>query len=281
MTYKEVLNYFTAELEKADIEFPDNEVYELIEKHTGKNRDFMRFNSSALFPEDKLDLIKADIEKRKTHYPLQYILGYWFFMGMKLKLKDEVLSPRDDTEVLCYEAIKHIKNNSYKGLDLCSGTGAVALGIISECKNAKIDALELYPSPWECLTENCRQYGENRVSAVRADVLKKETANKYTELDFIVSNPPYIKLEEMDELQTEVNFEPREALTDEGDGLLFYRVITENFKSSLKKGGLLAFEIGETEAEDVKNILIKNGFTGIEVVKDIAGLDRTVKGIKA
>ena len=221
------------------------------------------------------------VEKRKSGYPLQYILGSWSFMDMELKLRDGVLIPREDTEVLVRSASSIIGDRPLIGADLCSGTGAVALGIISLCKKAELTAMELYPIPLACLEENVNKYGQGRVSALKGDVLNKETARSYKSLDFIVSNPPYIATKEINTLQKEVRLEPTAALDGGTDGLIFYREITELWTPSLKTGGFLAFEIGETQFAQVKSIMENCGYKNISLHKDFGELDRVIIGTKA
>lgn len=249
----------------------------LCEEYLGADRKRIAIDGGAV-PEEKdaADYIKA-VEKRRDGCPLQYILGYAYFCGMKLKVKDGVLIPREDTRVLVEEAVRFIGDSPMTGYDLCAGTGAVALGIASFCPGAGITAAELYPVPMECLIENMKEYGKGRVQAKKLDVTK---AADITGLDFIVSNPPYISRGELPGLQAEVRLEPGEALDGGLDGLDFYRAIVEGWKKSLRPGGLMAFEIGDTQGEQVAHILESSGFLQVRVIKDFNGLDRVVSALK-
>ncbi|MDO4459153.1 MAG: peptide chain release factor N(5)-glutamine methyltransferase [Clostridia bacterium] len=267
-----------------ELDSPAFDVSYLIEEFIDDNRNALYLHGDNEVPEDKETSFRAAVEKRKTFYPLQYILGWWYFRDMKLKVKDGVLCPRDDTEVLVMESLRRIKeiygNKEVKGLDLCSGTGCVPLGITQNNNKVTMDAVELFPVPLECLRENLDTYGEGRVTAVEGDIFSDVLLSKYAELDFITSNPPYISSEEMPTLQAEVRFEPREALTDEGDGLKFYRHIISKWKNAVKIGGFIALEIGENQTEDICRLLTENGFTDIRVAKDLGNLDRAITAVR-
>ncbi len=214
------------------------------------------------------------IKRRENHEPIQYILGHWNFDGIELKVCEGVLIPRDDTATLTRECIKRIGNRELVGIDLCSGTGAIALSIAQACKNAKITALELYPLPFECLKTNVKTHGNPRVTVLNADVFT--AYSQFSELDFIVSNPPYIETDEINDLQEEVKKEPVTALDGGTDGLDFYKVIVKHWTKCLKKGGFMAFEIGETQAESVSELLGSEEYINIKTIKDLNGLDRVV-----
>lgn len=210
---------------------------------------------------------------RATNYPLQYILGKWWFMDLELKIGEGVLIPRADTECVCEAAIEKCKNITNAAvLDLCSGSGAIALGIKSFVPTASVTAVELYDDAIKYLKLN----GEDKIEIIKCDVFDYQTQISNSTFDVIVANPPYIAADEMCTLAAELNFEPQNALTDRGDGLKFYKHIAEHYKQKLKQGGWLIFEIGSTQANDVSNILSKNSFKLIEVLKDYGGNDRVV-----
>ncbi len=218
------------------------------------------------------------VERRKLGEPLQYILGHWEFDGMELYLEDGVLIPREDTLVLTQESARFIKDKKLKGVDLCSGTGAVALSIVKNCPSAFVYALELYRIPLKCLNINSMKYGCNRVKVYKGDVF--ESHQQFRDLDFIVSNPPYIISSEISSLQKEVQKEPHTALDGGVDGYDFYRHIINCWHHSLKIGGFIAFEIGEEQAQGVCELLINKNYSHIKVLKDINGFDRVVSAIK-
>ncbi len=276
--------YFFAKKELKELDSPEFDAMCLAEEflHADRNRLYLHGEERANASDE--EKFRQAVEKRKGFYPLQYILGYWYFRDMKLKVRDGVLCPREDTEVLVNESLERIKeiygNKAVFGVDLCSGTGCVALGISRESENISMDAVELFDTPYECLCENIAEWGIDRVKISRGDVFSDECLEKYHGLDFLTANPPYISEDEMETLQAEVQKEPREALTDGGDGLAFYRRIIKDWKKTVKIGGFIALEIGETQAEAVKSLFEANGFGDVCVKKDFGELDRCVSAIK-
>lgn len=277
MTLKEIYNIGRKKL--AGTEIPLSDCSCLAEEFLGADRKEILLRGDRQVDEEKAEEFLRAVEKRVERYPLQYILGYWYFCDMKLTVKDGVLCPREDTEILVRTAAEFIGNEGYRGIDLCSGTGAVALGIAEMCPKAKITAAELYHVPFQCLAENTEKYGGGRVAPMRGDILEASTAEKFSQLDFLVSNPPYIESGELPELQEEVRREPEAALDGGSDGLVFYREIIKLWSSCIRPGGLMAFEIGESQGEAVSRLMEKD-FRDIKVIKDMAGLDRVVCGIK-
>lgn len=222
--------------------------------------------------------LKSAVEKRLSGYPLQYIVGEWDFFGRSYKVGEGVLIPRSDTEALCEVAIDYSKDkSSLRILDLCSGSGCIAITLSFECKAGEVIAVEKEEKAYFYLQENIKNLNA-KVKAVRGDVLSDSFS--FEPFDIIVSNPPYLTKEDMESLQKEVTFEPRSALFGDSDGLLFYREITKKFKGLLKKGGLLAFEIGINQAPDVSDILLSNGFTRVYNKPDLNGVQRVIYSIK-
>lgn len=224
---------------------------------------------------------RSAVEKRLLGEPLQYLLGEWDFMALTLSCGPGVLIPRDDTAVLVEAAAERLRGvNQPQGLDLCAGTGAVALMLAYET-GAKVKAVELFDGAFTYLKKNIARYPALSVEAVRGDVLSAafaETAENG--LDFIVSNPPYIETEELPGLQREVQKEPMTALDGGADGLIFYRAICENWVNKLRPGGVLAVEIGETQGEAVAALFRAAGLSDIRIHRDTGDLDRAVSGIK-
>ena len=277
-TLRELYNFGRREFNLADV--PASDVGVLAEEFLGADRAYILLHGEEEVCEEKAERFLAAVGRRKNREVLQYILGYWWFMDMKLKVTEGVLTPREDTEVLVRCAADFIGDKAMKGMDLCGGSGAVGLGIVSLCKKAFVTEAELFPAPVAVMEENIPLYGDGRVELKKLDVLDKSAIKDYSELDFIVSNPPYIEKAEIATLETEVQKEPMEALDGGEDGLVFYRFITEHWTSALKKGGLMAFEIGETQAEAVSYLMEQAGFENITVLRDWAGLDRVVWGTK-
>ena len=241
-------------------------------------REISLFGDKIIEENEKEAFLKA-VSERKEGRPLQYITGFEYFGDMKLKVGEGVLIPREDTMPLCEVAVSFIKDENKVGIDLCSGSGAIALLIANECKNAEVYAMELYDGAINYLLQNIASYGSGRVEFIKGDVLKEVPSNLPL-LDFIVSNPPYILTSEMETLQEEVKKEPETALDGGEDGLIFYRHIVKEWSKKLKSGGLLAFEADPEEMEDIKNLLINEDFTDIGIIKDLGELDRVIYGYK-
>lgn len=214
-------------------------------------------------------------EKRASGYPLQYIIGSWEFFGRKFFVGEGVLIPRPETELICEYVLKYYSRSMPpRIIDLCSGSGCIAITLAKELSGASVTAVELYDGAFEYLSRNNTLH-QNCVKALKRDALES-----FGEFDCIVSNPPYITENEMKELQTEVTFEPKTALFGGSDGLDFYRAIAKNWKNNLSSGGIIVFEIGDTQGQEVKNILTENGYENAAVIKDYEGRDRVVTAIK-
>lgn len=215
---------------------------------------------------DKIDELAAERIKGK---PLSYVLGNADFYGYEIKVDERVLIPRPETEELVSEVLKVVKNTD-KVLDLCTGSGAIAL-VINKKSGASVTATDISEAALEVAKENFKQFNaavETRLIDLYGDLSEK--------IDIIVSNPPYIKTEEIDTLDKEVkDYEPRIALDGGEDGLDFYRRICEGAKQRLNEHGKLFLEAGYGEAEEIKKML-ENDFN-VEIIKDISGIDRIIK----
>lgn len=217
------------------------------------------------------------INKRAEGYPLQYILGEWEFYGLPVKVGEGVLIPRQDTETLVETVIKKNKTPAPVILDLCSGSGCIALALEKELAPKAVMAVEKSSRAGEFLKQNISLNGSD-VKAVIGDCLDKAVIDALPTADIIVCNPPYLTKEDMLTLQREVAFEPEEALFGGDDGLDFYRDITRAYKYRLNNNGMLAFEVGFTQAEEVMEILIQAGLEDVRAYDDYCGIKRVVLG---
>ncbi len=253
---------------KNEVEAADYEAAELLSAFAGIDRKTLLANpEKEVNPKETL----VNLEKRVNGTPLQYIIGKWNFFGYDFFVGDGVLIPRPDTEILVEQAIKEIRDNM-RVADLCSGSGCIAITLSKET-NAHVFALEKSEKAYDYLLKNI-DLNQAFVNPILSDVLEYDNL---TDLDVIVSNPPYIKKEVIKTLSTEVQKEPKMALDGGEDGLYFYREITRLWKNKLKHGGKILFEIGFDQAEEVSEILIQNNFADIQVIKDFSGNDRVVK----
>lgn len=221
-------------------------------------------------------------EYRCEGKPLQYILGEWDFWKYTFKVGEGVLIPRPDTETLIENVLDICAENDIKSpkiLDLCSGSGCIAVTLDKEIPCSEVWAVEKYGKAFEYLEENIA-LNNSDVTAVKADVLSAETAVKFRDFDIIVSNPPYLTAEEMGDLQKEVQAEPQTALFGGEDGLDFYRAVTEIWRNSLKTGGYICYEFGMNQHNDIAEILRLNNFINIKFTEDAGGIIRTVTAEK-
>lgn len=272
MTYQELYRYTK---DNASV----SEARCLFEELLGIDRISLVEKGGLQCSEDEKTLIERAVKKRSEGYPLQYIIGKWSFMGNDFIVGEGVLIPRDDTEVAvseCFNAVKNIKKA--RMIDLCSGSGIIAVTLAKLMPDAEITALELEDRAFGFLEKNIALNKAFNVRAVKGDIFRSFSDFEDKSFDAIISNPPYIKTDEIAALQKEVGYEPVSALDGGEDGLDFYRCIAENWLSKLKNGGSITLETGEEQAEDVTRLLSEKGISGIRTVKDIQGLDRVIFG---
>lgn len=249
----------------------------------------------------RADAVRGAVEKVSCGYPLQYVLGSWEFYGMTFKVGEGVLIPRQDTETLVDVLLERLSGASaasaatsasaaagaaavkdkrirLRGVELCAGSGCVGIALEKKLPcEAEITLVENSPDAYRYLSENVSLL-ESKARIMLADVLEQETAERFSQLDFIVCNPPYLSAADMADLQKQVSFEPREALFGGEDGLDYYSAITRIWKSSLRDGGVLCYEIGMGREMEVSRIMIQLGFEDVRFVRDATGTFRVVYG---
>lgn len=274
----EIYNGCKRTLEAAGIEDYVFESKQIIKRVTGYTSSEILTNYAQCLSPMQKDMFDEIVKQRISGYPLQYIFGEWSFYGYNFKVGPAVLIPRADTEILVDKAIELLQDKKdAKVLDLCSGSGCIGIAIALKCRDTQVVLAEKYSEAVEYIEKNKELNGVNNAVTVCGDIFESVAADgKY---DLIVSNPPYLSADDMDNLQKEVTFEPDTALYGGEDGLLFYRAITENYKNSLKQGGVLAFETGIGQAKAVKQILEQSGFCDIGIKKDLNGIERVVFGL--
>jgi release factor glutamine methyltransferase len=227
------------------------------------------------FGEIEKDEILKIAEKRKQGTPLQYILGKWWFYKSEFFVGRGVLIPRQDTELLVETGLELVKDKPDADIcDLCSGSGCVAISLAKELPQSKVCAVEKFDDAYDYLVKNTEYNGAKNLTPVKADVCDAP----FGKYDLIVCNPPYIPNSDKEILSAEVLNEPHTALFGGEDGLYFYRVISSLWKTALKKGGHLAFEVGIKEADAVAEILKQEGFANISSKTDLLGIQRVVFG---
>ena len=228
---------------------------------------------------EKLELVKEKAELRaKTRQPIQHIIGYADFMGEKFIVNPSVLIPRDETEFLVRKTIEIInKNNFTMALDVGTGSGCIAC-MIAKYTQCQIIGLDISSDALNTALDNASKLNLfNKAIFRKSNIFSNVKPGE--SFDIIVSNPPYIAPSEKENIQTEVKFDPEQALfTEDEKGLEFYEKITKDAPRILNKGGYLIFELGIGQSNDVKSIMEKNGFQNIEIIKDLAGIDRVIVG---
>lgn len=273
MTLSGLLREGREALQAAGIPEWDLDAWYLLEyaAHCTKNEYFLRPEKEVL-PQEK-QLYRTLIRKRSAHIPLQYLTGSQEFMGLSFFVDENVLIPRQDTEILVEEALRAL-GSGMRVLDVCTGSGCILLSLLKLCAGLEGTGTDLSEKALQVAGENARRLGVE-ASFVQGDLFEP-VSGKY---DCIVSNPPYIASREVDVLMEEVrDHEPRMALDGGEDGLYFYRKIASQSPKYLKDRGRIFLEIGFDQGEAVAGLLAP-AFDEVRIVQDLAGLDRVVCGI--
>lgn len=226
-------------------------------------------------------MVQKCVNRRLAGEPLQYLIGEWEFYGLPFKVGPGVLIPRQDTETLARIALDYItdhQTDEFAAADLCAGSGCVGVTLAAR-QLVPVTLVENSPVAFDYMTRNIRLNAvEELCTPIFGDVLEEYTAQTLGSFDLITANPPYLSAKDMTELQTEVTFEPKEALYGGEDGLDFYRRMVPIWAKSLKSGGLMAVEIGMGQDEAVMRIFEECGIIP-QRKKDYCGIYRVVYGI--
>lgn len=277
ITVGAALRRLTHYLEENGIEAPDFEALQMLQS-LGYSK-IRILEGRGVLTQQQQEQLRQLASRRLEGEPLQYLLGEWEFYGLTLKVGPGVLIPRPDTETLVEAGLSYLKGRTgCRVLDLCAGTGCVGLAVEQNAKNiSALYALEKEEAAFFYLKENLAAY-ESRIMPLHQDGLAP--GPEADRLDLILCNPPYLTGEDMESLQTEVRYEPPSALDGGEDGLDFYRRLTAMWKDRLVSGGLLAYEIGMGQQEDVTQILRQEGLEQIHWKEDLSGIVRVVAGRK-
>ena len=244
---------------------------------------FANYTVSDLIMGKKLDSNKLKIveekarQRAKTREPIQHIIGFADFMGEKFIVNPSVLIPRDETEILVRKAIEIINKNDLKAaLDVGTGSGCIAC-MIAKYTDCRVIGLDISTDALNTALDNASRLNLfNKAIFRKSDIFSNVKPDE--SFDIIVSNPPYIPPSEKENIQKEVTFDPENALyTTDEKGLEFYEKITSGAPKILNKGGYLLFELGIGQSQEVKNFM-KKDFENIEIIKDLAGIDRVICG---
>lgn len=279
-TYQEVYREGEAQLRQAGIEEAALDARLLLEYVCGTDRNTLLAHGEREVSEAEYERYSGLIAQRASHIPLQHLTGEQEFMGLTFMVNNKVLVPRQDTEVLVEEALRHL-HDGIRILDVGTGSGCILLSLLRYSNDCTGTGVDLSKEALAVARENYRRLLEQRPDMeacfIESDLFAELLTGQQYEM--IISNPPYIRTDVINTLMPEVReHEPWMALDGQADGLYFYREITSQAGKYLTRGGMLFYEIGYDQAEDVCKIMEREGFREIEVVKDFAGLDRVVYG---
>lgn len=276
MTYRELINEGTRQLTEHEIPDSMTDAWYLCQYVFDISRiDYLmdpgREADEAL-KEKYMDCIRL----RANNYPLQYITHEQGFMGLDFYVDENVLIPRQDTEVLA-ETVLDFTKHDMSLLDMCTGSGCILISIAANKHLARAVGADISPAALEIAKKNASMNRVGGIEFIQSDLFE----NVEGTFDIIVSNPPYIPTKKIDTLMKEVRcHEPRTALDGENDGLHYYRRIIGSAARFLKEDGMIFFEIGWNQAKDVKRLLEAGGFGRVVVKKDLAGLNRVIYASK-
>ena len=268
-------------LRKAGVSQAQTEARELVCYASDKTKEQL-FRDMSLYASGELERRVDELVRRRLEgEPVAYIVGEWEFYGLPLDVSREVLIPRDDTEVLAQRAIEKAQEagEGARVLDLCAGTGCVGLAIAANAPQCRVVLADLSESALRLCKQNVRRNGLNaRVTCMSVNAMEQPSSVLW-DFDVIACNPPYIPTADIEGLEDSVRrYEPRMALDGGEDGLDFYRFISAKWKSALRLGGSLIFEVGIGQADAVAEIMAENGFENIVITPDTRDIPRVVQG---
>ena len=274
MTIKQAITKGMIMLKSNNVESPKLKARLLLQYVLDKPRQYIIVYDNKEIDKQQQWQYFVNIEKLTKGVPLQHITHRQEFMKMDFFVDENVLIPRPDTEILVEEVIKIAqKYNSTRILDLCTGSGAIAISLKKFVPNADITAVDISEKALEIAQKNAKKL-ETKINFLKSDLFDKLDNKKF---DIIVSNPPYIRKDEIKKLSEEVQKEPKIALDGGEDGLDFYRIITEQAINYLKTGSLLCFEIGYNQKNDVIKIIEDDqNYKNTYCKKDLYGNDRII-----
>ncbi|HCH97995.1 MAG TPA: peptide chain release factor N(5)-glutamine methyltransferase [Lachnospiraceae bacterium] len=273
MNYTEAFLMGMQKLKEAEIGEAQLDARLLLEEVCGTDHNTLLCHGDREVSEAEEEQYRKALEQRAVHVPLQHLLGYQDFMGLRFQVNEYVLIPRQDTEILVEEAMRYL-HDGMRILDLCTGSGCILLSLLHYSNDCEGTGVDISKEALQVAALNAELLG------IKADFLKSDLYEKVTgKFDLLVSNPPYIERKVIPTLMEEVReYDPYIALDGGEDGLDFYRRIIGGAQDYLKRGGQILMEIGSGQAQAVSELLREAGFKEIDVCRDFAGLDRVVSG---
>lgn len=279
MTLNELYRYGKQILRNNEIEDYTCDALMLMQNCFGVDRIQLTIHGNETADPDKEAEYKKKIIRRSEGYPLQYLIGSWCFMEHTFYVGEGVLVPREDTEVVVHAALERmegIKNPHV--IDLCSGSGAIAITLALKRPDARIYTLELSGTAFGYMQKNIDFHNVSNVKPLLGDVFTKYTDFADHSFDVIVSNPPYICSGEIPTLSREVLNEPHLALDGGIEGMDFYTGIIQNWTAKIKPHGSLCFESDPAQTKKIVDKMVSVGFGDIRIFKDFNEMDRAVSG---
>ncbi|MCM1343697.1 MAG: peptide chain release factor N(5)-glutamine methyltransferase [Lachnospiraceae bacterium] len=277
MNYGECYEKGKRALAEAGIQESELDARLLLEYVCGTNRNDLLVHGDRKMRSEQEDAYLTMIGMRAQRIPLQHLTGVQDFMGLEFQVDSRVLIPRQDTEILVEEALRELRDGM-DILDMCTGSGCILISLLRYSNDCTGLGVDISPEALTVAKENARKLlaPDKQVRFLESDLFGAVEGI----YDMIVSNPPYIPSGDIGALMPEVkDHEPVGALDGREDGLYFYHKITEGCRKYLKPGGMLFYEIGCGQGAAVSEILSRNGFGEIRIIKDYAGLDRVVSGV--
>ena len=273
MTIREIINEYKDKFENVQ------DIYSIIKYVTEMDNIQISLYKDLVLPEDFKTKIISYLDKIiNENYPVQYITNSQAFFNEVYYVDEHVLIPRQDTEILVEKAIDYIRNEGIKdAIDLCTGSGAIGISVARNSDIEKVTLIDISEDALDVAYRNIEDNSmEDKITVLQSNLLEEVIKNQI-KTDMILSNPPYIKSEDMASLDANVKYEPALALDGGATGMNFYEKIIEQAKYVLNNNGLLIFEIGYDELEQMKELIAKNKeYTMLESVKDYGGNDRVV-----
>ena len=275
MNLKEILKYGKEELIKNNIEDASIIAKELAEYIFKITRAQMIANNDMEFSKDQTDNYINSIKKISTGIPIQYITNNQEFMNLNFYVDENVLIPQPDTETLVEEVINEYKEKKCEILDLCTGSGAIAISLAKYINESNIVASDISMKALQIAKLNAeKNLVRKKIEFIESDMFNKIYKDDF---DIIVSNPPYIKTKVIEELDKQVKNEPYIALDGGADGLKFYKIIIKNAYKYIKNEGKVFFEIGYDQKNELINLFKENNhYENIYSKKDLGGNDRII-----
>lgn len=271
---KEALDFGLDKLSSSKVKDAKLSVEILLSELFGLNKQQLYSRLDEELKPAQQDVFVDYISRRSKNEPIQYILGYSYFRGLKINVRDGVLIPRPETEMLVELALKELKVDNPKVLDLCCGSGCITCSVANEVESAELVALDVSSIAIECTKENIKQLNlSDKVKVIQADMTKEAPIDN--DFDMIICNPPYVPTDVYNNLEPEVlDFEPKLALEAGPEGLDYLPSIIKHAKDKLKPGGLLALELYEDHVQNASEIAKKEGLANVKTLKDLANKNR-------